>query len=1002
MFNKLRVKDTGTTRKHIDCDFRGFICDRNTFDCFNNDGDLKAYRTINTFFRETSEYQQVVDDEGTTRGVETCQFFRLQPGNISDGNAPDFDFLTNKDILSNFAPDSFQVNDGDYLTPQERDLQFGLDRFNASGSANWDSGVPNSNFNPFHPKDDITTVDDRLTNIFSEDGQDNYIQIIIWLKSNQGDTGNIRRRRFYVFKVLPNEIMDFSGEVAVPNDDAGKPITGNDSNIPNRDGHKSKDDDECNKPAWYISEFSVTFNVQSGASEEEFQTKDQAIVNAVEPKNPISENRFDLDFTTINLFQEPYTTSTAATNGTMWRNSFTPFPECTIVGKLNTNLQGFKTDDLDRQICSAPASVDLKIHIAEFNQSDTDNEIFLEKAYSLGNQNDYQIPPYYKFCVVHWDDVDDVFTTIEDVFSRKPSDSNEIIEAQNDNTFIFKEHTETLRNTYTTPGIKNIKILVFSYCEYLNTNWDGTYDNSQLPPFNRIEPIRYKLLTSRIFLDIPISEFEDFGELGGSDYRTLPWPYTNPIIGGLSQDSKYFKTINDILGGGNIGNQDIIDETFLLEARDNDELGKNIEKMDLEQIRYFSKPYDMNTLLLLPTSGVTGWDDYDLAQQTDLIIVNQDAESTQYFGTNLFNMETLRGKWSEADYQLIFDGINEYTMYNGFGLGDGVLSDSNTFMNILLRNKVEFDGDITTPNILFYKTYGPSLDMEAYTSEEMVIEFFKNENFTPTLEELEPGNDTTVLFMKSRTNGTTGYYQGFGYFGGVDEVIMSTFQSGPEVYEEAAPRINLNPDGTPSSIEWLQILNKSNQDTQFSHPDFPVLFYYYQDMELYNENGEMRLTELKMGESVPLPVGMFTTIVIPDKLYTSDLINEIQFLNESISVRELFQLPLPLEITIPHPYTERDFWVSNPLFPGTTFPQESSVGQIFINDNQDLSLKQSCIFELNTGNLVDKSIYDSSGNANKGLLIGDYKLKKPRKNEQMKRDSSIKTPKKVGNSEGAL
>ena len=67
-----------------------------------------------------------------------------------------------------------------------------------------------------------------------------------------------------------------------------------------------------------------------------------------------------------------------------------------------------------------------------------------------------------------------------------------------------------------------------------------------------------------------------------------------------------------------------------------------------------------------------------------------------------------------------------------------------------------------------------------------------------------------------------------------------------------------------------------------------------------------------------------------------------------------------------------------------------------------MSLKRSCIFELNTGNLVDKSIYDSSGNANKGLLIGDYKLKKPRKNEQMKRDSSIKTPKKVGNSEGAL
>ena len=84
------------------------------------------------------------------------------------------------------------------------------------------------------------------------------------------------------------------------------------------------------------------------------------------------------------------------------------------------------------------------------------------------------------------------------------------------------------------------------------------------------------------------------------------------------------------------------------------------------------------------------------------------------------------------------------------------------------------------------------------------------------------------------------------------------------------------------------------------------------------------------------------------------------------------------------------------------FPEESSVGQIFITENQDLDLKQNCKLELNTGQLSGKSIYDSSGNSNKGLLIGDYKVKKVRKGEPMRRDSFIKVPKKTGNKDGAL
>ena len=84
------------------------------------------------------------------------------------------------------------------------------------------------------------------------------------------------------------------------------------------------------------------------------------------------------------------------------------------------------------------------------------------------------------------------------------------------------------------------------------------------------------------------------------------------------------------------------------------------------------------------------------------------------------------------------------------------------------------------------------------------------------------------------------------------------------------------------------------------------------------------------------------------------------------------------------------------------FPMESSVGQIFITDNQDNELKQSCKLELNTGQLTGNSIYDSSGNSNKGLLIGDYRVKKNRKGERMRRDSFIKFPKKKSKLRGAL
>ena len=97
-------------------------------------------------------------------------------------------------------------------------------------------------------------------------------------------------------------------------------------------------------------------------------------------------------------------------------------------------------------------------------------------------------------------------------------------------------------------------------------------------------------------------------------------------------------------------------------------------------------------------------------------------------------------------------------------------------------------------------------------------------------------------------------------------------------------------------------------------------------------------------------------------------------------------------------YTSGSYWDGEK----NKFSEETSVGQIFITENQDLELKQSCKLELNTGELTGKSIYDSSGNSNKGMLIGDYKIKKTAKGQTMRRDSFIKVPKKANNSDGAL
>ena len=92
---------------------------------------------------------------------------------------------------------------------------------------------------------------------------------------------------------------------------------------------------------------------------------------------------------------------------------------------------------------------------------------------------------------------------------------------------------------------------------------------------------------------------EDFSDIGGPDFVTLPWPNTTPVISGISQDSQYINSIKNVLSSGKLSEVDIIDSSTLLRARDNDELGDYLGYTDFEQTRVFNKPYSMAELLMI-------------------------------------------------------------------------------------------------------------------------------------------------------------------------------------------------------------------------------------------------------------------------------------------------------------------------------------------------------------------------------------------------------------------
>lgn len=144
---------------------------------------------------------------------------------------------------------------------------------------------------------------------------------------------------------------------------------------------------------------------------------------------------------------------------------------------------------------------------------------------------------------------------------------------------------------------KNLRVTIERSGEVIQT----VYASSEGE--NRVVPHIWKSFKTKINLNYPIYEVDEFLQLGGSNFTYIPWrnPGQTPIISGINDTSLYKKSLESIIDGNNFSSADIFQKIQAIQAYENDELGEYIGLVDIEQTRVFKGARDMNELLLMNT-----------------------------------------------------------------------------------------------------------------------------------------------------------------------------------------------------------------------------------------------------------------------------------------------------------------------------------------------------------------------------------------------------------------
>ena len=540
-------------------------------------------------------------------------------------------------------------------------------------------------------------------------GEGQKIYIVIYTSGNADGSiyDSNRDNRIHVFSIdvdseLDDPVTTGGGEISFPFVY---------SDAVHYEGNNSGADLEA---AFKVTSLKLTINSVNETSADVIDGSEtyNSISGSILPSYTVNLNTFNSDILNINPNREIVANIPNETN-------FTPTSKVNILDNTTYNLQIYQTSPSDKQIVSAPTQISLDFDIATYNPSSEDFDLSIldgthyiydgiEELYDIYDAeiihpapngcdnsnstyasnpnifdqwnciwtdacknyyknvyddwdaycNSLNVDPYetinefdyydgeyvretmtqygkpnYMYYVLSWNDLDNKFENWEDIFQDLPANEFELLDKQKENLYQYTNVGTPSIHNYITPGIKIIKLVLFSY---------------RRTGINEIEPIRWKFIKSKIFLDIPINQYPDFSEVGGADYTTIPWPYTTPVIGGTDEYSKYKISIRDTLSGGKIGEADIIDETFLVEANENNEIGQSIRKFDLEQVRYFNTGnYDITHLLGIQDLIVDG---DNLWSHTN--IEHWDGE------TNSFSEETSVGEIfinDSVDLQLITD-----------------------------------------------------------------------------------------------------------------------------------------------------------------------------------------------------------------------------------------------------------------------------------------------------------------------------------------------------------
>jgi len=549
-FNTLNVVNNGVSHGIKNINIRAYIFDNYSYGNGTTDDPMQdSYNSINA------------------RLPAGCRFFDYTSGKKKKGHSPG-QIIKDALLLSNINNDIDQIDINEF------------ENFSSAFSITGVPGVDDDIFRPVSPNTDIT-----LPSIFNEPGTPGQIlYIATWAKGDADRWWGTdrRKRQFQVWSIPVQELYDADGNGTQTTWDFGY----GDSNVRSGAGGSGA----AEKAAFKVTQFSVSINTAGSAAEPDDPIAKELQSDITAPAK-LSSRSVDLNFykSFFNQYPSQEIRNFFLYNSNSDKNAlaenFEPVAVVTSLASDEYDLSSYQLDDNARQICSAPNQISLDFDISTWFPGG-----------SFGGDGDLddngaqtERIARYKFYVVDWNDDEDKFVNVEDFTNDIPRDFYQLQQKHLEEKYLISPTGLPLYHNYSTPGIKTIKAVLFSHTgeKYLQV-------------------LRWKFITTRIFLDIPINKYPDFGEFGGDAYSTLPWPYTNPIIGGVDENSKYKNSVRSTLTGGNIGNRDYLDQRFLVADIDNDEMGQSVRKYDLQQIRFFSYgddvetlygTYDLNTLL---------------------------------------------------------------------------------------------------------------------------------------------------------------------------------------------------------------------------------------------------------------------------------------------------------------------------------------------------------------------------------------------------------------------